>query len=143
MVAGYATRLIYDYKLLDSEKLATAFGLALSSAVEYSHAASWLEGFLKGSGTILLIDDALWGLINNWVNTLQDDHFIQVLPLLRRTFSQYSNPERRKLGEKAKGSGVTTTSVISSSSNFDHDNGMLAVPVILELLGIKTETNLL
>ncbi|MBL7910119.1 MAG: hypothetical protein JNJ41_03650 [Bacteroidia bacterium] len=143
LVAGYATRLIYDYKLLDSEKLATAFGLALSPAVEYSHAASWLEGFLKGSGTILLIDDALWGLINNWVNTLQDDHFIQVLPLLRRTFSQYSNPERRKLGEKAKGSGVTTTSVISSSSNFDHDNGMLAVPVILELLGIKTETNLL
>jgi len=137
LIAGYSTRLIYDYKLLEAQQLQILFGLALSPTVEYSKAAAWLEGFLKGSGTILLIDDVLWNLVNLWVNSLQDTDFINVLPLMRRTFSQFSNPERRKLGEKAKGSGSPNIFSGAVVTNFDHETGMKGVPIVLQLLGVK------
>ena len=140
LIAGYSTRLIYDCKLLEGEKLQNTFGLALSPSLEYAVAASWLEGFLKGSGTLLLIDDSLWNLVNNWVNHLDADHFIQVLPLLRRTFSQFSNPERRKLGEKAKSSGSNVLKAVSTVTNFDQENGLKATAIVLQLLGI-TQTH--
>lgn len=142
LIAGYALRLIYDFKLLQEEKLEAAFSSELSSAVEYEAAAAWLEGFLRGSGTVLIIDDVLWSLVNNWMEQLEEDHFVKVLPLLRRTFSQYSNPERRKLGEKAKHSGVTGARKTVVHTAIDHESGMKAIPVVLKLLGIKSETNI-
>jgi len=141
LIAGYSTRLIYDYKILSGEKLINTFALALSPAGDYALAAAWLEGFLKGSGTILLIDDELWALVNNWVDQLDEEKFTESLPLLRRTFSQFTHPERRKLGEKAKGKGSSVSKQMSQPANFDHEKGMQAVPLILQLLGLNVEKN--
>ena len=33
-------------------------------------AAAWVEGFLSGSGSILIHDDKLWSVIDDWVTTL-------------------------------------------------------------------------
>lgn len=137
LIAGYATRLIYDYQLLEDEALHDAFALALSPTLEYAATAAWLEGFLKGSGTILLIDDNLWNLINVWVSSLEDVHFTHALPLLRRTFSQFSQPERRKLGEKAKTKGSPASAAARTEQNFDHESGLEGIPIVLELLGIR------
>jgi hypothetical protein len=137
VVAGYSTRLLYDYKLLEGEQLQNTFAAALSPVNPYANAASWLEGFLKGSGTILLIDQVLWDLVSGWVQQLDEEQFVQVLPLLRRTFSQFSNPERRKLGEKVKNAGIGSSTVPAGNDSFDHEYGMKAVSVILQLLGIK------
>ena len=102
VIAGYTTRLLADFKLIIGDDLVKAFYYAMSSATAPGIAAAWLEGFLKGSGTILLIDQDLWNVVNSWVEQLEEEIFIQVLPLLRRTFSNFSKPERRKLGEKVK-----------------------------------------
>ena len=49
VIAGYATRLLADYKLIAGDELVKAFYYAMSSATAPGIAAAWLEGFLKGS----------------------------------------------------------------------------------------------
>lgn len=137
MIAGYATRLLADYKLLEGDELVRVFHFAMSPGTPPDKAASWLEGFLKGSGTILLIDNELWSLVNNWVDTLDEETFTRVLPLLRRTFAGFSSPERKKIGEKVKagGSGAVLKQVMENT--IDEERAKQGIPVIMQLLGIK------
>jgi hypothetical protein len=95
IIAGYTTRLLNDHKLLVNEELVKVFYYAMSAATPPAIAAAWLEGFLKGSGTILLLDNNLWAVIDNWISELDEHVFTEILPLLRRTFSNFSNTERR------------------------------------------------
>lgn len=134
VIAGYSTRLLADYKLFTSEQLIQAFYSAMSAAVSPGIAAAWLEGFLKGSGTLLLIDPDLWRVVNNWVHQLQEDVFIQVLPLLRRTFASFTAAERRKLGEKVK-QGDSGTQTSQTEYAIAEERGAKGIPVIMQLLG--------
>jgi hypothetical protein len=138
VIAGYATRLLADYKLLEDDALVRVFHFAMSSATEPDKAAAWLEGFLKGSGTILLIDNDLWNLVNNWVSTLDEETFTRVLPLLRRTFANFSSPERKKLGEKVKTGGSGTPVKRVAASGIQEERAKQGIPVIMQLLGIKS-----
>ncbi len=142
-IGGYSTRLLNDNKLLTGGQLMQYFGYAMSATTAPVVSAAWLEGFLKGSGTLLLLDQDLWLVIDNWVSALTSDAFMQVLPLLRRTFANFSSPERRKLGEKVRtgGTGGQQRSIIT---NFDAERGKQGLPVIMELLGLtgnQTITN--
>ncbi|NML20267.1 hypothetical protein HHL16_05255 [Pseudoflavitalea sp. G-6-1-2] len=131
-VSGYATRLLSDYKILAGEELTKKFHQAMSPAIAPAIAAAWLEGFLKGSGTILLLDNELWAVLDNWMQQLEEDIFIQVLPLLRRTFSNFAKPERKKMGEKAK-HGTTGITVRQTNADPDHERAAKGIPVIMKL----------
>lgn len=135
-IAGYCTRLLHDNKLFAENELITLFGYAMSTANPAVISAAWLEGFLKGSGTILLLDNQLWSVIDNWVIALTEDIFMQVLPLLRRTFANFSHPERRKLGEKVRSGGKTLGNA-NMESGFDTERAKLGLPIIAELLGLN------
>jgi hypothetical protein len=141
IIAGYTTRLLADRKLLAADELVKVFYYAMSSSAIASEAAAWLEGFLKGSGTILLIDHELWMVVDNWVKQLREDVFDQVLPLLRRTFSGFSNSERRKLGEKVKFGSKPLQSTIKTEADFDYERAKKGIPVIMRLMGYKTQSN--
>jgi Family of unknown function (DUF5682) len=106
----------------------------MSSATAPGIAAAWLEGFLKGSGTILLIDNDLWNVVNNWVEQLDEEVFTQVLPLLRRTFSNFSKPERRKLGEKVK-SGSNGVVIKQKEVGIDSERAKKGIDVVMRLMG--------
>lgn len=136
VIGGYATRLMADYKLIEGDELVKKFYYAMSAASAPGEAAAWLEGFLKGGGTLLLLDNDLWGVINNWVKQLDETVFTQVLPLLRRTFSGFARSERRKIGEKVKSGGGTTT-LTKTIIGFDEERAKKAVPVVMQLLGYK------
>jgi hypothetical protein len=138
MIAGYTTRLLADYKLLEGDELVRVFHFAMSAATPPDKAAAWLEGFLKGSGTILLVDNDLWNLVNNWINILDEEIFTQVLPLLRRTFSGFSSPERKKLGEKVKAGSSGTASRPLAETSLDEERAKQGIPIIMQLLGIKS-----
>lgn len=145
VISGYTTRLLYDQRILKGEQLINTFSYSMSFANDAEKAASWLEGFLNGSGTILLVDSALWNLINNWVADLSEEVFVQVLPLLRRTFSEFTNSERRKLGEKAKDGNTLTnkSNQKPSEESFDFTKAKKGIPVVLQLLGIdQTKVNI-
>ncbi len=102
VVLGYATRLLLDAQRLTPDRTAQLFSQALSRGNSSAHAAAWLEGFLRGSGSILLYDNVLWNLLYQWTATLPEEDFNLMLPILRRTFSVYEPSERRRIGEKAK-----------------------------------------
>ncbi|PZR26368.1 MAG: hypothetical protein DI535_14705 [Citrobacter freundii] len=135
VIAGYSLRLLSDYKLVTGENLVKAFYYAMSSASSPDAAASWLEGFLKGSGTLLLVDEDLWSLVNEWLRHLDEKTFTQVLPLLRRTFANFTQPERRKLGEKVRAGGKAST--IKIQSGLDEERAAKGIGVVLELMGYR------
>ncbi len=83
---------------------------------------------------MLLLDDALWKMVDDWVKQLEGDAFTQVLPLLRRTFANFSPAERRKMGEKAKhlGGSVTTKKVQTA---IDEERAKEGVNVVMRLMG--------
>ncbi|QEC41727.1 DUF5682 family protein [Pseudobacter ginsenosidimutans] len=132
VISGYATRLLSDYRQLQGDDLVKRFYQSMSPALPPATAAAWLEGFLKGIGTILLLDEGLWSVVNSWLDQLPEDVFMQVLPLLRRTFAHFSQPERRKLGEKAKhgGTGIKSRQTITE---LDIERAVQGIPVVMKL----------
>ncbi|PUZ27068.1 hypothetical protein GA0116948_104153 [Chitinophaga costaii] len=138
MVKGYATRLLADHQLLQGEALMQCFYFGMSHAQTPASSAAWLEGFLKGSGTFLLLDPQLWHVIHHWVSQLTPAVFEEVLPLLRRTFSHFTPAERRKLGEKAKQTNRQAPPTTNQENDaFDPARAWRGVPVVLQLLGIQ------
>jgi Family of unknown function (DUF5682) len=140
VIAGYSTRLLTDYKLIVGEELVKAFYYAMSAATAPAIAAAWLEGFLKGSGTILLIDNDLWQVVDNWVEQLDEETFTQVLPLLRRTFAEFSKPERRKLGEKVRSGAAAGIVLQKQATEIDSERAKQGIDVVMKMLGYKLTT---
>ncbi|MGW0394089.1 DUF5682 family protein [Streptomyces sp. NPDC003042] len=102
LIRGRAARLLLDDGRLPAPETARLMGLALSPAASPADAAGWIEGFAGGSaggGTLLLHDDRLLGLIDAWLVSVPEGAFIDVLPLLRRTFGAYEPGVKRTLGE--------------------------------------------
>jgi hypothetical protein len=135
LIAGRAVRLLLEADLLNATDAAKALGYAASSAGDPAQVGVWIEGFLTGSGLILLHDETLWSVLENWLVALSTDHFVAVLPLLRRTFSSFAAPERRSMGEKAK---HRQTRVVSSQDlEIDEARGALVLPLISQMLGLE------
>ncbi len=140
MVRGFALRQLMDFGTLSAETLYGSFSRSCSGALPSADVASWLEGFLSGRGTVLLIDDQLWKLVDDWVGSLSETVFTTVLPLLRRTFSTFSQAEKRKLGARAS-SGDAQVAVVAARSETDALRGKRALLPVFELLGIAVTTS--
>lgn len=136
LIAGRCCRLLLDEGSLQPEETARRLGLALSLANEPTQAAAWVEGFLQGSGLLLLHDDAIWQVLDDWVTSLPSDTFTALLPLLRRTFANFPAPERRQIGERVR-AGSQTSSTADADADFDRDRADAALPLIAQLLGLQ------
>jgi hypothetical protein len=99
LLRGRATRLVLDAGRIDSQLAARRLSAALSIGEEPAHAAAWIEGFVSGSGQLLLHDRVLLPLIDEWLATVPEATFDDVLPLLRRAFSGFEVGERRSLAD--------------------------------------------
>ena len=138
VIAGYATRMLHDKRLLSSEEVADALEYRLSVGNTPAEMAYWLEGFLRASGTVLLLDENLWNLVNDWICSQDKDTFMELLPILRRTFSEFTPVERRKLGEKARMSSGTTGTRDVNGGEMPHneEDAAKVLPVVCRLLGL-------
>ncbi len=136
LVSGRACRILKDAGTISAEEAATRIGLALSRATDPGQAANWAEGFLRGSGLVLIHDEALFAVIDEWVSALSDDTFTTVLPLLRRTFSTFTRPERRQMGERLV-SGPRKHRTPVPQSDFDQSRADAVLPVISKCLGLS------
>lgn len=102
LIRGRVARLLLDDGRLAPEETARLMGLSLSPACAPADAAGWIEGFAggaSGGGTLLVHDERLLGLIDSWLVSVPERAFVDVLPLLRRTFGGYEAGVRRSLGE--------------------------------------------
>ncbi len=140
LIAGRACRVLLDTRQLTAEESATRFGIALSRAVEPSQAAMWAEGFLKGSGLLLVHNDTLWDVIDSWVTSLTEDHFSEVLPLLRRTFSTFTRPERKQMGQRAaSGSHLAGRKTPAGDTGIDEARANKVLPIVARCLGLSAD----
>jgi hypothetical protein len=135
LLAGRCCRLLVEANAFDAGEAARHMSLALSVAVEPSQAAAWVEGFLKGSGILLLHDDRLWQVLDGWVTELSGEIFTQLLPLLRRTFSTFPAPERRSMGERARRGPTQRAAHIAAADDFDTARAEAVLPLVARLLG--------
>ena len=139
LIGGRSCRLLLDAKAFKAEEATRRLGLALSRATEPSKASAWIEGFLSGSGAILLYDEELRGVLDRWVARLKPEAFQELLPLLRRTFSTFQTHERRQLGERLKQPQTLTASGSVSTAGFDAERAEKIWPLVARLLGLESE----
>jgi hypothetical protein len=141
LIAGRCCRLLFDQKLAAAEDASRRMGLALAPAVDPSQATAWIEGFLRGSGLILLHNEELWQMLDEWVGSLKTESFPQLLPLLRRTFSTFPAPERRQIGERVKrGAGGGRTIATGATATIDEDRARKVLPLAAQILGLEYPT---
>ena len=135
LVCGRAARLLLDATALTAAEAARLLGRTLSAGESPARAATWVEGFLSGSGLVLVHDDQLWGVLDRWVSLLPEERFTEVLPLLRRTFSTFGAPERRALGDRAAAGGGAAAAP-EAEEQLDLGRADLVVPALRRLLGL-------
>ncbi len=98
MVQGRATRLLHDAGHWTPVAVEARLGRALTPGTPAAGGAAFVEGFLAGSGTVLLHDSQLLAAVDGWIASLGTDAFEAVVALLRRTFGAFEPAERRQLG---------------------------------------------
>ncbi|MEY4927200.1 MAG: hypothetical protein RI894_1636 [Bacteroidota bacterium] len=97
LISGTCTRLLFDAKVWTTEQIATQLHFALSQAQDPHLSVTWLEGFTHGSGQVLIYHTELWAIIDDWLFTINETQFTDLLPLMRRAFSHFTPPERAKM----------------------------------------------
>ncbi len=101
VIQGISCRLLFDSGL-SIDVIANKMEFALSKAADTNIAASWIEGFIYGSGLLLIHNPQLWNIMDAWVLSIKPELFQELLPLLRRSFSEFSRPERERMLSIAK-----------------------------------------
>ncbi|MCJ1679491.1 DUF5682 family protein [Streptomyces sp. APSN-46.1] len=140
LIRGRAARLLLDEGRLPAEETARLMGLALSPASAPADAAGWIEGFAgggSGGGTLLVHDDRLLGLIDTWLVSVPEGAFIDVLPLLRRTFGAYEPGVKRTLGElvrRGPGGGPSAAGSGSAPAGFAPDLDPVRADAVVDLV---------
>jgi hypothetical protein len=131
---GFLLRLLLDQQLLDLQRVEREMSLALSLANKPMFSANWLEGFLNGSALLLLHHPFVLELLDTWLGQVPQDHFLEILPLLRRTFANFSKAERSKLLERIQ-QGLSKGKT-AENNPYHPERTALVLPLLQQLLGV-------
>jgi hypothetical protein len=130
-LAGRFVRLLFDAELLTD--VAVRLHRALSRGVPATAKAAWVDGFFADGALLLIHDAELRKLLNAWVAALDDVEFIDVLPLVRRTFGSFSASERRAIAGRVADAGSTPPT--AGSERLDLDLAAPALATVELILG--------
>ena len=102
-------------------------------------AAAWLDGFLAGEALLLLHSDELLAIVDEWLASVADEAFEDLLPLVRRTFSRFQPRERRQIGAHltSLGSGRRARPETALDLDIDLERAAPAVDAVARLLGLE------
>lgn len=134
ILTGRSVRLLRDLGRIDEDETALRVSRALSVGSDPGAKARWIDGFVGGGAVLLMHDRGLLRLIDDWVSALSGQDFVDVLPVLRRTFGAFAPAERRTLGTVVRGGERTRTTVTA----IDSDRGADAVRATAMILGVRT-----
>jgi hypothetical protein len=137
LVRGRCARLLLDAGKIDAADIARRLSQTLSRGNDPAQGARWLEGFLSGSGLLLIHDEKLLGLIDAWVAQIDPAIFQELLPLLRRTFTTFPSGERRQIGQMLT-QGRQAGGGAPDDTEIDRARGEKALPLLKLILGGKT-----
>jgi hypothetical protein len=142
LIAGRACRILLDQGVWPAEEAAQRLALMCSNPHAANGAAlgaaHWIEGFLQGSGSLLVHQDALFAIIDAWMASLSEELFQELLPLLRRTFGSFEAPEKQRIYERATdpNGAAGTVSAARVSADLDEERAALMLPTLYRLYGI-------
>jgi hypothetical protein len=140
LLAGRACRLLFAAGAFAGDAIHERMSRALlrghnlaQEAAQLAEMAAWLDGFLRGSGLLLVHDRLLWQLLDEWVLALDEEGFVTVLPLLRRTFATFTQGTRLQLAEQVQqGRGEAASGEVTAVT-FNPVQAAKVLPTLREL----------
>ena len=133
LLAGRATRLLFDADVLTPQEASARVSQALSHGPTVTDRAAFAEGYLAGGALLLVHDEQLLPIFDDWIGGLHGEDFLETLPALRRAFSTYSKPERRQISERIARGGIT----VAETEEVDWDAAAELLATVATLLGRK------
>jgi hypothetical protein len=98
LLLGRIVRLLLDAVRLSD--VSVRLHRALSAGVPAADKAAWVDGFFSDGALLLIHDSELRGLLDDWVCQLDNTQFVDMLPLLRRTFGTFAAAERQAIAQR-------------------------------------------
>lgn len=133
LLQGRASRLLHDDSVWTAAETSARLGRALTAGTAPAVSARFIEGFLAGSGTLLMHDHELLAVVDEWIATLDHEAFAGTVALLRRTFGSFEPAERRQLGALLA-RGIEPVAV--ASGELDPDRVAAGLATVRLLLGV-------
>jgi hypothetical protein len=137
LLRGLGCRLLLDGGLWDSAQAGAQLSRQLSAGAPPLDAAHWLDGFLNRNAMVLLHDATVWGLVDAWLEGLTDAHFMQVVPLVRRSFAGFSASARHDLGLRAQRGREAVKPAAALDTDCDAERATLPIPLLRLILGVS------
>lgn len=134
LLTGRVVRLLCDAGRFDADEAARRLAAALSIGNSAAAKAAWVDGFVGGRGLVLVHDRALLRLLDSWLAGLSGDQFMEVVPLLRRTFGAFESGERRAIGSAVRDRGPDRPSATATAT--DAERGGLVLRAVADILGV-------
>ena len=135
LLAGRVVRILTDTGVLPREEAARRFAAHLSIGVPAAAKAAWADGFLADGGMLLVHDRDLLGVLDSWVATLPGQDFMDVLPLLRRTFGGFSAAERANIAAAVRHLAGGAPARAASDEPVDERRAAGALRTVAAILG--------
>ena len=136
LIRGRCARLLLDARALPPRTSPAAWASPSPAATTPRQAARWLEGFLSGSGLLLIHDDKLLGLIDAWVSQIDPAIFQELLPLLRRTFATFPAPMPADRTAPRQARPASPAASATGDAHINVDLGARrALPLLMTILG--------
>lgn len=98
-LSGLAYVLLIDSKLVGDQQISTEITCRLSPGMAVDISLSWFEGLISHNPLDLLHRNILWQSMSDYIYTLDDDEFKKSLVQLRRTFSEFSDEQKRLIAK--------------------------------------------
>jgi len=133
-INGLVMRLLLERDRLDIDFILAKMTLIFSKGNEPLQVGAWLEGFFKRGVYLLQYQQEMFDLINQWIIDIKEDHFPEVLPLLRRTFSLFTVGAKQNIWEKVSKS---KQDIPKSDKPFSLDDPQIKefLPLFQQILG--------
>ncbi|HUG00108.1 MAG TPA: DUF5682 family protein [Ilumatobacter sp.] len=138
LVQGRATRVLHDTGRWTARQVEHRLGRALSGGTPPAVGAAFVEGFVAGSGTVLVHDADLLTVVDGWLSALPPQSFDQVIPLLRRTFGGFEPAERRQIGRLVAGEHREVPVLVGD--DFDVDRLLAATATVRHIFGLDVSS---
>ncbi len=130
---GLCIRLLFDKNAISTLETNAALRLALSPGQNQFGIAHWLEGFLYGSGLVLIHNPPFWQILDDWLSELPMAEFEVILPVLRRAFTDFSAAEREQMLRLARQTPASGA-IAPEQETIDQARAAQVLPTVLQLL---------
>lgn len=114
LLKGYSTKLLLNRKVFKVASLPIKLSKIFKSSTPPLDKAHWLEGFLVGGMLTILFNPLTLKTLINFVGQVDDEEFMEILPVLRRSFESESQNNKNRFLK-------AITSANNHSDHFSND----------------------